>query len=117
AGLARAAARLGALLAGQDEGPLHRLDRGGRPPLAARQRARVDDRRILAAARLDGRADATRGLARKAGRAHGRDPASDWPGAPGELNVVMTGEGALVEVQARPSRSRSRASVWTSCSS
>ena len=41
------------------------------------ERPRLDDGRVLAAPRVDGRAHAARGLARQAGRADGRDPAPD----------------------------------------
>ena len=50
---------------------------GGRAALAPPHRPRLDDRRVLAAARVDRRAHRARGRARQAGRAHGRDPAAD----------------------------------------
>ncbi len=75
--LPRAAARVRALVAGQDARALHGDDRGGHPALAARQGPRLDDGRVLAAARLDRRAHAARRHARAPGRAHGRDPAAD----------------------------------------
>ena len=52
--LPRAAARDGALVAGQDAGALHRERRGRRPALALPERARLGDGRVLAAAGLDG---------------------------------------------------------------
>ena len=75
--LPRAAARLRALVAGEDARALHGDGRGGHSPLAARQGPRLDDGRVLAAARLDGRAHPARRLARAARRPHGRDPAAD----------------------------------------
>ena len=70
-----------ALGAGEHRRALHGDARGGRAALAAGQGPRLADGRVLAAARLDGRADPARGLARQAGRPHGRDPAADRPRA------------------------------------
>ena len=77
----RAAARRRPLVAGQDARPLHGVDPGRRAALAVPLGPRLDDRRVLAAPRVDGRANRPRGGAREAGRPHGRDPAADRPGA------------------------------------
>ena len=79
AGLPRAAARLGAHHAGQDDRALHGDDPGGGPALAAQPGPRLDDRRVLAAAGLDRRPRRARGVARQAAGPHGRDPAPDRP--------------------------------------
>ena len=73
--LPRAAARRGALVAGEDDRPLHGVDRGGRAALAPQLRPRLDDGRVLAAARVDGRPRRARGAAR-ASRADGRSRSS-----------------------------------------
>ena len=69
--LPRAAARLGALRAGQDDRPLHRDGGGGRAALAREVRPRLDDGRVRDAPGVDRRADAARGVAR-AGPTGGR---------------------------------------------
>src|SRR4029077_9288524 len=76
--LPRAAARLGAVQPGEDEGALHGVDPGGRPALALWKGPRLADGGVFAAAGVHGRPHGTRGVARQARRAHRRDPAADW---------------------------------------
>ena len=106
-GLPRAAARLGALVAGEDARALHGVDRGGRAALAPPLRPRLDDRRVLAAARVDRRAHRARGGARQAGRADGRDPAADRPRAAGgrRLRGARRADG-LARLRRAPGRRR-----------
>ena len=86
-GLPRAAARLRAVVAGQDARALHGHDRGADPALAAGQGERLDDSRVLAPAGLDRGAHPARRLTRPPRRADGRDPAADRARAPGGLRL------------------------------
>ena len=105
--LPRAAARLGPLRAGTHGRPLHGDGRGGDPALAARQGPRLDDGGVLAAPRLDRRADAAGRLARPPGRPDGRDPAADREGAPQRLRLQGARRAdALARLRRAPGRRR-----------
>ena len=100
---------------------LHGVGPGVRAALDGRPRARLDDRRVRDAARVDGGAQAARHLQGQAGRPRHRDPAADRPqparrrrprGA--RASGRSTSTATCSRPTAAPAAPRSPAATWRS---